>query len=143
MISIQLIEYEDKINGKYKVNDGTGSSNHILKNYFTIEHGYLKMTLNQNLIADKAQRFSSEIRVIILISNLLESSPAPELSKPKEEPRQGSRERSQREKDDDMRLFLTRERPTVAINCHPSCFIRNTEWICFNFAVLKVDSLFS
>jgi hypothetical protein len=41
MISIQLIEYENKINRNYKANDGpVGTSlNHILKNYFTIEHG--------------------------------------------------------------------------------------------------------
>jgi hypothetical protein len=42
MISIQLTEYEKKINGDYKAND-------IFKNYYTIEHGYLKVTMNQNL----------------------------------------------------------------------------------------------
>ncbi len=62
MISIQVIEYED---GSF----GTGSSNHkirgiykrndVLKNYFTLEHRYLKVNMNQSLIADILNRLHS------------------------------------------------------------------------------------
>jgi hypothetical protein len=56
-----------------------------LKNYFTIEHGYLKVTINQNFIAAIVERFSSKIRVIILLSTFLEYSPS---TKPKEKPKE-------------------------------------------------------